>query len=109
MNEDNDHVIRLDRFNSYFSIEDKHGRNAVRIIKLESINTVDFLSYPMLCLQVINENELTMFDHSIAGYVNGSNNKVAIIDQEFAVYNYLRIGIDTHGNDVNFEIDVYYE
>lgn len=109
MSKDNDHVIRLNKFNSYFSIEDKHGRNAVRIIKLESINTVDFLSYPMLCLQVVNENELTMFDHPIAGYVNGSNNKVAIIDQEFAVYNYLRIGIDTHGNDVNFEIDVYYD
>lgn len=111
MKKDNSSLVRLDKFNARFSIEDKHGRKAVKILKLASVNEVDFLNFPMLCLQNINENGLTMFDQPLLDYVNknNNNNKVALIDQDFAVYNYLIVAIDTHEKDIDFEIDVYYQ
>lgn len=109
MKKDNSSVVRLDKFNARFSIEDKHGRKAIKILKLESVNEVDFLNFPMLSLQIINENGLTMFNHPLAGYTSKNNNKVVLIDQDFAVYNYLIVAIDTHEKDIDFEIDVYYQ
>lgn len=86
----------------------RDGIRSVRIDRLVSGNELTFAHYPSLSLATYDESGFMFWSEELHTYAHPDRAQEAMIDQTFAVWESLTIGIDAHGETLDFLIRVYY-
>lgn len=86
----------------------RDGIRSVRIERLVSENELSFAHYPSLSLATYDESGFMLWNEELHTHAHSDRPQEAIIDQTFAVWDSLAIGIDTHGEAFDFLLRVYY-
>jgi|GEM_PF-5633911 len=98
----------------------RDGIRSVRIDRLVSENELTFAHYPSLSLTTYDESGFMLWSEELQTYAHLDRPQQAIIDQTFAVWESLTIGIDrdrngryveaesTQGEAFDFLIRLYY-
>lgn len=88
-----------------------HARDdsrSVQVNRLISENELTFAHYPVLSLSIADEAGLVLWSEGVYAYVFPEKPDEAQIESTFAVWESPPIGIETHGEAVDFSIRVYY-
>lgn len=94
--------------NNRVHLHARDGIRSVRIDRLVSENELTFAHYPSLSLATYDEAGFLLWTEELYSYAHADRPQEAPVDQTFAVWESLTIGIDAHGEAFDFLIRVYY-
>lgn len=101
--------VHLNNFNNSFRVENNHNHTALLLSKLVFILPPGGIVPPSLSLQVVDENELPLFNELVAPLAKKEGHEtIAYLHQEFSIWEHLQVSLITHVSDIRFEVELYF-